>query len=147
MRSLHARGYLPAGAVPVLLLLFALGLWAANRDSTGAATGTETDSATLAGRDEEFIRLQGQVGGFAELWNTTIDPGRALRWRSAAALASPVRPSGPNRSTPSSIDDKMVIDAFEAAVVEVAEATTRLLEVCPPRRQPPQGRCSSRQAR
>lgn len=30
-----------------------------------------------------------------------------------------------------------VVDAFEAAVVEVAEATTRLLEVCPPRRQPP----------
>lgn len=27
--------------------------------------------------------------------------------------------------------------AFEAAVVEVAEATTRLLEQCPPRRQPP----------
>jgi len=30
-----------------------------------------------------------------------------------------------------------VVDAFEAAVAEVAETTTRLLEQLPPRRQPP----------
>jgi hypothetical protein len=51
--------------VPALLLLLVLGLWAANRgdSSSDAVAGTETDSATVAARDEEFVRMQGQVGG------------------------------------------------------------------------------------
>lgn len=58
----HGRQRILFLAVPVVLLLLAMGLWAARDSAPTPLAGEEADSATLAARDEAFLGLQGQVG-------------------------------------------------------------------------------------
>lgn len=58
----HARQRMLFVAVPVVLLLLAVGVWAMRDSAPAPLASDEPDSATLAARDDEFLRLQGQVG-------------------------------------------------------------------------------------
>lgn len=65
-----------------------MGLWATRDSAPTPLAGEEPDSATLAARDEEFLRLQGQVG-------QRSPSGGPPATDTASASPSPVRSSAP----------------------------------------------------
>ena len=81
--------------------------------SVGAANPRSTRegapvSASVTDRGAIRRRPAGRCAGDRAAAGRRSRPGRPPRWTSAAGFASLVRPSGPNRSTPSSIEARIV---------------------------------------